>query len=103
MFSLALSKQLSKTRATSNCLSPGAVDTNIRRHLSKEDWPDELKSVAQGAATVCHVAADPSLARVTGEYFSNCAPAPQSAYQTDAAMAKKLWDVSTQLTRKYLG
>jgi NAD(P)-dependent dehydrogenase (short-subunit alcohol dehydrogenase family) len=29
-------------------------------------------------------------------------PAPQSAYQTDAAMAKKLWDVSTELTRKYL-
>jgi hypothetical protein len=78
------------------------VDTNIRRHLSKDDWPDKLKSVAEGAATVCYVGAHPSLAKVTGEYFRDCSPAPQSAYQTDAAMAKKLWDVSTELTRKYL-
>jgi NAD(P)-dependent dehydrogenase (short-subunit alcohol dehydrogenase family) len=102
LFSLELSKRLRGTRATSNCLSPGAVDTNIRRHVSKDDWPDKLKSVAEGAATVCYVAAHPNLAEVTGEYFSNCGPAPQSAYQKDAAMAKKLWDVSTELTRKYL-
>ena len=103
LFSLELSKRLRGTRATSNCLSPGAVDTNIRRHLSKDDWPDQLKSVAEGAATVCYVATHPSLAKTTGEYFKDCSPAPQSAYQTDAAMAKKLWDVSTQLTHKYLG
>lgn len=102
LFSLELSKHLRGTRATSNCLSPGAVDTNIRRHLSKDDWPDKLKSVTEGAATVCYVAAHPRLAKVTGEYFRDCSPAPQSAYQTDAAMAKKLWDVSTELTRAYL-
>ncbi len=103
LFSLELSKRLRGTAATSNCLTPGAVDTNIRRHLSKSDWPDTLKSAAAGAATVCYVAAHPSLAKVTGEYFKDCAPAPQSAHQTDAAMATKLWDVSTALTRKYLG
>lgn len=103
LFSLELSRRLRTTAATSNCLTPGPVDTNIRRHLSKDDWPDKLKTAAQGAATVCYVASHPSLARVTGEYFKDCGPAPQSAYQTDAAMAKKLWDVSTELTRKYLG
>ena len=102
LFSLELSKRLRGTRATSNCLTPGPVDTNIRRHLSKDDWPKKLKSAAEGAATVCHVAAHPSLAKITGEYFKDCAPAPQSAHQTDAAMAKKLWDVSTELTRAYL-
>ena len=102
LFSLELSKRLRGTRATSNCLTPGPVDTNIRRHLSKDDWPDKLKTAAQGAATLCYVAAHPSLARVTGEYFKDCRPAPQSAHQTDAAMAKKLWDLSTELTRKYL-
>ena len=102
LFSLELSKRLRGTRATSNCLTPGPVDTNIRRHLSKDAWPDKLKSAAQGAATVCYVAAHPSLVKVTGEYFKDCAPAPQSAHQTDAAMAKKLWEVSTELTRKYL-
>lgn len=102
LFSLELSKRLRSTRATSNCLTPGAVDTNIRRHLSQDDRPTQLKSAAEGAAAVCYVAAHPSLAKVTGEYFKDCSPAPQSPYQTDAAMAKKLWDVSTQLTRKYL-
>jgi NAD(P)-dependent dehydrogenase (short-subunit alcohol dehydrogenase family) len=102
LFSLELSKRLRGTRATANCLTPGPVDTNIRRHLSKDDWPDKLKSAAEGAATVCYVATQPSLAKVTGEYFKDCSPAPQSAYQTDAAMAKKLWDVSTELTRKSL-
>src|SRR5688500_18976241 len=41
LFSLELSKRLRTTRATSNCLSPGPVDTNIRRHLAKDKWPDK--------------------------------------------------------------
>lgn len=59
------------------------------------------KTVAEGAATVCYVATQPSLAKTAGEYFKDCSPTPQSAYQTNAAMAKKLWDVSTGPTRKY--
>ena len=102
LFSLELSQRLRGTRATSNCLSPGPVDTNIRRHLAKDKWPDKLITPAEGAATVCYVAAHPSLAHVTGEYFRYCSPASQHEYQTDAAMAKKLWDVSTELTHKYL-
>ena len=102
LFSLELSQRLRKTRATSNCLTPGAVRTNIRRDMPASATPDNLKSPAAGAATVCYVAAQPSLKKVTGEYFKDCNPAPQSAYQTDRAMAAKLWDVSTQLTRRYL-
>jgi NAD(P)-dependent dehydrogenase (short-subunit alcohol dehydrogenase family) len=102
LFSVELSRRLAMTRATSNCLSPGPVDTNIRRDLPASSTPANLKSTAQGAATVCYVAADPRLKHVNGEYFSDCNPAPQSAYQTDRAMAAKLWQVSTQLTRQYL-
>lgn len=102
LFSMELSERLLKTRATSNCLTPGPVDTNIRRDLPASSTPPNLKSPAQGAATVCYVAAHPALKSVTGEYFSDCNPAPQSAYQTDRAMAKKLWQVSTRLTRRFL-
>lgn len=102
LFSLELSRRLAKTRATSNCLSPGPVDTNIRRDLPASSAPPNLKTPAQGAATVCYVAAHPSLKQISGEYFSDCNPAPQSAYQTDRAMAAKLWQVSTELTRRYL-
>ncbi|WP_116808650.1 SDR family NAD(P)-dependent oxidoreductase [Steroidobacter cummioxidans] len=102
LYSLELSQRLSKTRATSNCLSPGPVDTNIRRDLPASATPANLKSPAQGAATVCYVAAHPTLKQVNGEYFSDCNPAPQSAHQTDRAMSAKLWQVSTELTRHHL-
>ncbi|MBM0108694.1 SDR family NAD(P)-dependent oxidoreductase [Steroidobacter sp. S1-65] len=102
LFSLQLSQRLRGTRATSNCLTPGPVDTNIRRDLPASSAPANLKSPAQGAATVCYVAAHPSLKHVSGEYFSDCKPAPQSADQTNRAMAAKLWQVSTELTRDHL-
>jgi NAD(P)-dependent dehydrogenase (short-subunit alcohol dehydrogenase family) len=103
LFSLELSQRLRGTRATSNSLTPGAVRTNIRRNVSGSSAPDNLKSPEEGAATVCYVATAPALAKVSGEYFKDCNPAPQSSNQTDRAMAARLWDVSTALTRAYLG
>jgi NAD(P)-dependent dehydrogenase (short-subunit alcohol dehydrogenase family) len=97
LFSLELAKRLKGTRATSNCLTPGPVRTNIRRNIKATAGP-EAKSPAQGAATQCYVATSPQLAKVSGEYFKDCNPAPQSAYQQDAAMAARLWEVSTRLT-----
>jgi len=61
-----------------------------------------FETPAQGAATSCYLASNPALAKVTGNYFADCNPAEQSAYQKDAAMAAKLWTVSEQLTRSYL-
>jgi NAD(P)-dependent dehydrogenase (short-subunit alcohol dehydrogenase family) len=101
LFSLELSKRLRGTRATSNCVSPGLVRTNLSRNIDASKLPPR-KPVEEGAATICYAATSPALAKTTGEYFSDCNPAPQSAYQKDAAMAAKLWDVSTELTRKYL-
>lgn len=105
LFSFELAKRLRGTRATSNCLTPGPVRTNILNALpaSKVEALNKgRKTPAQGAATVCYLATHPDLAQVSGEYFADCNPAAQSAYQTDAAMAKKLWDASTVLTRGYL-
>jgi NAD(P)-dependent dehydrogenase (short-subunit alcohol dehydrogenase family) len=101
LFSLELAKRLAGTPATSNCVTPGAVHTNIFNTWSKP-VEREAKTPEQGAATQCYVATSPQLAKTTGEYFKDCNPAPQSAFQRDAAMAAKLWDVSTELTRKYL-
>lgn len=102
LFSLELSRRLRDTRATSNCVTPGPVDTNIRRYLPSSSAPPNMKTPAQGAATVCYVATHPALGKVTGEYFADCNPAPQSAHQTDRAMAAKLWQVSTELTRRFI-
>jgi NAD(P)-dependent dehydrogenase (short-subunit alcohol dehydrogenase family) len=102
LFSLELAKRLAGTRATSNCLTPGPVRTNILRNVSSST-AHQTKSPAQGAATQCYVATNPLLAKISGEYFKDCNPAPQSDHQRDTAMAAKLWEVSTQLTSKYLG
>ena len=101
LFSLELSKRLRGTHATSNCVSPGLVLTNLARNVDASKLPPR-RPVEEGAATTCYVATSPALANTTGQYFSDCNPARQSEYQTDAAMAAKLWDVSTELTRKYL-
>ncbi len=65
--------------------------TNIRRNLpaSRRSARETEVTRAQGAATQCYVATSPQLAKVSGEYFQDCNPAPQSAYQQDAAMAAK--------------
>jgi NAD(P)-dependent dehydrogenase (short-subunit alcohol dehydrogenase family) len=101
LFSLELAQRLRGTRATSNCVSPGLVLTNLARNVDASKLPPR-RPVEEGAATICYVATSRALAYTNGEYFSDCNPAPQSAYQTDAAMAAKLWDVSTELTGKYL-
>jgi NAD(P)-dependent dehydrogenase (short-subunit alcohol dehydrogenase family) len=100
LFSLELAQRLKGTKATSNCLTPGGVRTNILRHVSTSAaaFP---KSPEEGAATTCYVATNPALAGVSGEFFADCNPAAQSAYQVDREMAARLWAVSEQLTKRY--
>lgn len=101
LFSLELARRLRDTAATSNCVSPGHVRTNILRHVGNR-YGEHARSVEQGAATPCHVAAHPSLAGVSGRFFRDFAPAPQSAQQRDPAMAARLWQVSEVLVAPYL-
>lgn len=121
LFSLELSKRLAGTNATSNSLHPGVVATNIFRNMSLRPGGGgggggsggrggggggaggfQLDTPAMGAANQCYVATHPSLATVTGQYFVDFNPAPQSEYQTDEGMAAHLWAVSEALTRDYL-
>lgn len=103
LFSLELARRLKATRATSNCVTPGSVRTNILRYVPSASTAHQTKSPAQGAATQCYVATSPRLEKVSGEYFRDCNPAAQGDYQRDAAMAARLWEVSIQLTAMYLG
>ena len=109
LFSLELAKRLAGTRATSNSVHPGVINTNLGRHF--EAWKLFLarligwafmKSVEEGAATTCYVATSPQLAEVSGYYFADCKPLEPSAHMQDEAMAARLWQVSEDLTRDYL-
>jgi NAD(P)-dependent dehydrogenase (short-subunit alcohol dehydrogenase family) len=110
LFSFELAKRLAGTRATSNSLHPGVVATNIMRNMNFTPPAGggggggfAFEPPAQGAATSCYLASHPSLAGVTGLYFVDCNPADQSDLQKDPALAARLWQVSEELTRPYLG
>ena len=110
LFALELADRLAGTGATANALHPGVIKTNIARN---KPWYLRalfatgslfLKSSAQGAATTCYVATSPQLAGVSGYFFADCKPITASGknHIYDKTMARQLWQVSEQLTAKYL-
>ena len=81
LFSLELARRLAGTTTTSNSVNPGAVNTNLMRHLPS--WQRQIftpiakflvKPVEVGAATQVYVATAPALAAVSGYYFEDCNP-----------------------------
>uniref|UniRef100_A0A0D9W392 Short-chain dehydrogenase TIC 32, chloroplastic n=1 Tax=Leersia perrieri TaxID=77586 RepID=A0A0D9W392_9ORYZ len=86
-----------------NCLHPGAVATNIMRHwdfvngMLSTVGKFFVKSVEQGAATVCYVALHPQIAGVTGKYFVDCNIIGLKSHALDMELSKRLWDFSLNL------
>ncbi len=105
-----LARRISHTDATANSVHPGIIKTNLIKHLPT--WQQFaadyfgwlfMKSVPEGAATTCYVAASPDLVGVRGFYFADCnVNAGETPYLYDDAMATELWRVSEELTRDYL-
>jgi NAD(P)-dependent dehydrogenase (short-subunit alcohol dehydrogenase family) len=99
-----------------NALMPGAIRTNLQRHVSDEEL-DRMraqagaanvtwKTVEQGAATSVLVATSPLLDGVGGRYFEDCNEAGPNvpgerrgvaAWALDPAAAERLWQVSLSL------
>ncbi|MBB6599515.1 SDR family NAD(P)-dependent oxidoreductase [Luteimonas sp. MC1825] len=99
LFSLELARRLRGTSATANCVTPGHTRTNILRDVGNA-YRDSARTVQVGAATPCYAAVHPAIAGVSGTYLRDFRAAAQGAHQRDAAMARRLWDVSAALTRK---
>ncbi|GAB3598632.1 SDR family NAD(P)-dependent oxidoreductase [Microbacterium tumbae] len=99
-----------------NALNPGRIwETGLGRHI--ETPPQTFdpagatgvseKSIAQGAATSVLLAASPLVDGVTGRYFEDCQEAEPfapgirrgvAAYAIDQDDARRLWDLSVELT-----
>lgn len=104
LFARALGKRLKGTGKTANSLHPGVIDTNLSRSLNPAvgafyavAGPLALKSIPQGAATQVYVATHPSVAEVSGEYFSNCNIARPRADATNDETAERLWETSERI------
>jgi NAD(P)-dependent dehydrogenase (short-subunit alcohol dehydrogenase family) len=110
LFTRELARRFEGAAATANAVHPGAVKTELSRHMPGVarffigligSWV--LKSPAQGAATSCHVAASPALAKVNGLYFADSNPEHvKRPEMEDAALAAKLWAVTEERTKAYL-
>ena len=103
LFTRELARRLDGTGVTANCLHPGLVRTGFA--MNDEGWIRALwrpmtvfaLSPEQGAATTIYLAASPSVAGVTGEYFEKCRPSRPTRFGTDDAAAARLWTVSEEL------
>ncbi|MEM7604791.1 MAG: SDR family NAD(P)-dependent oxidoreductase [Myxococcota bacterium] len=81
---------------TCSAVHPGAVQTKIVRYnafLSSAirlagPW---IRTPAEGAETTLYAACEPSLANVSGAYFSDCRQIPASPHAREESAALRLW------------
>lgn len=107
-----LARRLAGTPTTANAAHPGLIITNIIRYIPK--WQQllaplvgpllrsRIKTIPQGAATTCYVAAHPDVAGVSGRYFADCAVATPEKVMEDDALAARLWTESEKLVRSWI-
>lgn len=103
LFTRELAKRLNGTNVTANSLHPGAVRTELARHLTLARFvllPFHVftKTPKSGAQTSIMLAVDPNLQNVTGKYFADCAITEESKAAQCDETAAWLWEVSGRLT-----
>ena len=103
LFANELARRLRDKGVMANSLHPGAINTNLGRYMNPLltgtltkliAWM--MKSIPQGAATSCYVAAHPGLDGVSGKYFADCQEGKMSQSARSEALAQRLWEYSEQ-------
>jgi len=105
LFTYELARRLAGNGVTANALHPGVVSTGfgasdpgrVQRLLVPLARPF-MQRPDQGAATSVLVASDPSLEATTGRYFASGKPKGSSRRSHDQAVARRLWQVSEELS-----
>lgn len=110
LFTRELARRLAGTPVTANAVNPGNVATHFGldnfgllrgRALSVAEGLYLLavrQSAEQGAQTAIYLATSPAVAGISGGYFEKRMQAESSPDSRDAAAARRLWDVSAELT-----
>lgn len=103
LFTHELARRLEGTGVTVNSVHPGTVRTNFARSnggitgLGVKILAPFMLSPEEGAKTVIWLASSPQLEQVTGKYFANQSEKASSRESYDQEVAKRLWDVSSEL------
>lgn len=104
LFTFELARRIADSGVTANCLHPGVVATHIFSTMGFMGKlfglvaPMLLISPAEGAKTSVYLAASPEVADTSGAYFDKCAAVAPSPAARDMDAARRLWEVSEQLT-----
>lgn len=120
LFAVELDRRGAEQGVRAFAVHPGGILTPLQRHMGREEmialkWIDEegngnpgFKTPEQGAATQVWAATSPQLEGKGGVYCEDCdiaEPAQEEGprvgvkdYAVDPAEAKRLWDLSVELT-----
>lgn len=105
LFTSELARRLEGTGVTASSLHPGVIASGFalnNKGVVGTLWKlmsPFLMSSENGAKTTLFLATNPSVAKVSGKYFSKCKVKTPSREARDATVAKRLWEVSEQLVR----
>ncbi len=105
LFTYELARRLEGTGVTANCVHPGVVVTNLGRGTSGSFglllglMRPFFSSPEKGAETSIYLASSPEVEGVSGKYFAKKAEARSSERSYDEATARRLWQVSADLTK----
>ncbi|XP_021928783.1 retinol dehydrogenase 12-like [Zootermopsis nevadensis] len=108
LFTKELARRLQGTGVTTYSLHPGAVKTELQRHLDDSFFKGAqlimaglgklfFKTPEEGAQTSIYCSVDENLADKTGLYYSDCKEKAPSAKACDPESALKLWEVSLKM------
>jgi retinol dehydrogenase 14 len=107
LFTYELARRLEGTGVSANCLHPGGrmpVRTNFGSGVSGviglmvRALRPLMISPEKGAETSIYLASSPEVEGVSGRYFVKKAEARTSDESYDAGLARRLWEVSAELT-----
>lgn len=124
LFTVGLEQRFGTRGIHAFALHPGAIHTNLARHMSEADMtalrermravaeargekPTPFKTIPQGAATSCWAATAPELEGRGGFYAEDChiaatddasATGGVRSYALDPAAADRLWALSEEMT-----
>ena len=104
LFAKDLARRFKGSSRTAYAVHPGVIRTNLGRSMNRLVQagmsvlgPLLLKSIPQGAATQCFCAVNPAAIALSGNYMADSNVAECRADANDAALARKLWDMSEKI------